>query len=427
MPNEATLFTHAAPGATPRYSQTDLAWERDASGVGPLVLVPMALTAGLAAYGVWEARSHERRLSRLPIRVHVNGTRGKSSVTRLIAAGLRAGGIPTFAKTTGTMARMIGLEGREVDVYRVGQPNIIEQTRIVRRAVEAGARALVVECMAVSPELQPFSELRLVRSTVGVITNCRADHLDLMGPTVDDVAWTLAQSCPAGGDLFTTEHERAWILEKVARRRGTRLHEVDAGMVTRDHLDGFTYVEHAENLALALAVCGHQGVTRPVALAGMHHARPDPGALRRYVVHSGSKRVEFVNAFAANDPDSTLLIWERLGLGVARPGVQRIVLANCRRDRLQRSEQLAELVGRRLTADHVVLSGQGTDLVAFQAARHGVDPSRLSNLGGLGAEAVYEHVLDRVGSQGVIVGVGNIVGLGEEIVHHFSDRAVSHG
>jgi len=25
------------------------------------------------------------------------------------------------------------------------------------------------------------------------------------------------------------------------------------------------------------------------------------------------------------------------------------------------------------------------------------------------------------------VGVGNIVGLGEEIVHHFSDRAVSHG
>jgi poly-gamma-glutamate synthase PgsB/CapB len=314
-----------------------------------------------------------------------------------------------------------------VDVYRVGHPNIIEQTRIVRRAVEAGARALVVECMAVAPELQPFSELRLVRSTVGVITNCRADHLDLMGPTVDDVAWTLAQTCPAGGDLFTAEHERSWILAEVARRRGTRLREVDERTVTREQVDGFSYFEHAENLALALAVCEHLGVPRPVALTGMHRARPDPGALRRYVVHSGDKRVEFVNAFAANDPDSTLLIWERLGLGVAQPGVDRIVLANCRGDRLQRSAQLAELVGRRLSADHVILSGQGTDLVAFQAARHGVDPSRLSNLGGLGAEAVYEHVLDRVREQGVIVGVGNIVGLGEEIVLHFSNRAVSRG
>ncbi len=146
------------------------------------------LVAGLASYGVWETRGHQRMLERIPLRVHVNGTRGKSSVTRLIAGGLRAGGRRTFAKTTGTMARIIWPDGSEGDVYRVGRPNIIEQIRIVRRAVESGAEALVMECMAVSPELQPISELRLIQSTVGVITNARADHLDVMGPTVDDVA-----------------------------------------------------------------------------------------------------------------------------------------------------------------------------------------------------------------------------------------------
>src|SRR5258705_9290388 len=140
------------------------------------------LTSALAVYGVWESRRQAAQVTRIPIRVHVNGTRGKSSVTRLIAAGLRAGGIRTFAKTTGTMARMIHTDGSEYDVYRIGRPNVIEQTRIVRRAVEAGAQALVIECMAVSPELQPLSELRLVRSTIGVITNVRADHLDVMGP-----------------------------------------------------------------------------------------------------------------------------------------------------------------------------------------------------------------------------------------------------
>src|SRR5258705_3004282 len=95
-------------------------------------LVPAALAAGLGAYGIWEERTHGRLRERIPIRVHVNGTRGKSSVTRLIAAGLRAGPGRVLAKTTGTMARIIYPDGHEVDVYRVGRPNIIEQTRIVR-------------------------------------------------------------------------------------------------------------------------------------------------------------------------------------------------------------------------------------------------------------------------------------------------------
>ena len=390
-------------------------------------LVPAVLSAGLTAYGLWEQRTHTRLLRRIPVRVHVNGTRGKSSVTRLIAAGLRAGPGRTFAKTTGTMARIIYPDGHEVDVFRVGRPNIIEQTRIVRRAVEAGADRLVIECMAVMPELQPFSELRLIRSTVGVITNCRADHLDVMGPTVDDVARALSQTCPRDGHLFTAERERVAILAEVARERGTTMHAVPDEGVSPAELAGFEYIEHSENVALALAVCLHLGVERAAALRGMQTARPDPGVLRRHVVHVGEKRVEFINAFAANDPDSTLLIWQRLGLEREKPGTRRIVLANCRPDRLQRSEQLAEFVARRVRADHVILSGEGTDLVGFLAVKFGLAPDRLSNLGGRGAESVYEHVLDLVQHEAVVVGIGNIVGLGEEIVLHFRNRAVRNG
>ncbi len=391
------------------------------------MLVPGFLTLGLVAYGLWESRSHAAMLSRIPTRVHVNGTRGKSSVTRLIAGGLRMGGVRTFAKTTGTMARMIRPDGAEVDVYRVGRPNIIEQTRIIRRAVEADTHALVVECMAVSPELQPLSELRLIRSTVGVITNCRADHLDVMGPTTDDVARALAQTCPLRGHLFTAERDRAWILESVARDRGTDLHVIDSADVTPAEMASFSYIEHAENVALALAVCTHLGVSREAALAGMQVATPDPGVLRRFVVHVGGRTVEFVNAFAANDPDSTLLIWERLGLEVPRAGIQRIVLAHCRPDRIQRSGQIAQLVATRLKSDHVVLCGEDTDLVAFHAVKAGLPRERISNLGGRGAEAVYEHVLDLVKEKGIVVGIGNIVGLGEEIVLHFRNRMVRGG
>jgi poly-gamma-glutamate synthase PgsB/CapB len=363
----------------------------------------------------------------VPVRVHVNGTRGKSSVTRLIAGGLRAGGRRTFAKTTGTMARIIWPDGTESDVYRVGHPNIIEQIRIVQRAVECGAEAMVLECMAVTPELQPIAELRLVQSTVGVITNARADHLDLMGPTVNDVARALSQTAPRNGHLFTAERERSAILEAAARERGSILHVTDERGVTSSELAGFSYVEHAENVSLALAVCGHLGVGRATALRGMWEAAPDPGVLRRHTVRSGEKELTFVNAFAANDPDSTLLIWKRLGLAGPQNGMQRIVLANCRDDRLQRSGQIADLIASRLRADHAVLAGLGTELVAFRAVQRGFPRERLSDLGGLDAEQVYERVLDLVDTTATVVGIGNIIGLGQEIALHFRNRAVRHG
>lgn len=382
-----------------------------------------ALAAGLTGYGVWERRCHDANVARIPNRVHVNGTRGKSSVTRLIAGGLRASGRRTFGKTTGTDARLLYPNGREIPVYRVGSPNIIEQTRIFRRAIREKAEVLVIECMAVHPELQPVAELQLVKSTVGVITNARADHLDVMGPTVDDVAWTLAQTLPVKGVAFTAERERAHILRKVAESRGSTLTVTDAETVTAADLAGFSYIEHAENVALALAVCAHFEVPRETALRGMQEATPDPGVLRRWVATVGHKQVEFINAFAANDPDSTKLIWNRLGLDESKPGVKRMVLANLRADRVHRSSQMAELVARGLSNDHILLSGEGTALVMFQAAQMGVDSSRITDLGGRSAESVFEHVFGLVEERGVVVGIGNIVGLGEEIVLHFSNRA----
>ena len=40
----------------------------------------------LISLGVWETARHRWFLRRIPVRVHVNGSRGKSSVARLIAA-----------------------------------------------------------------------------------------------------------------------------------------------------------------------------------------------------------------------------------------------------------------------------------------------------------------------------------------------------
>ncbi|MDE5007130.1 poly-gamma-glutamate synthase PgsB, partial [Francisella tularensis subsp. holarctica] len=54
----------------------------------------------LCVYLIIENIVHNNSIKSIPIRSHVNGTRGKSRVARRIAAGVRAGGYRTVAKTT---------------------------------------------------------------------------------------------------------------------------------------------------------------------------------------------------------------------------------------------------------------------------------------------------------------------------------------
>ena len=117
-------------------------------------------------YMIFEYWRHQRYLKSIPIRIHVNGTRGKSSVTRLIAAGLRSGGYVTVAKTTGTMPRIILPDGRESAIVRLGPANIIEQKYILRFAASFKPEVLVIECMAVNPIYQWVTERSFVKSTV---------------------------------------------------------------------------------------------------------------------------------------------------------------------------------------------------------------------------------------------------------------------
>src|SRR5919202_867681 len=167
--------------------------------------------------GLVEQRRHHRHLHSIPRRIVVNGIRGKSSITRLCAGALRGGGVVTVAKTTGTAARFIHPDASEEPIYRkFGIPNVIEQIGIVRRAAAYRPDALVIECMAVMPDLQEISQDKLIRSNIGVLCNVREDHLAEMGPTLDDVARSLCRSMPEGGVCVTAEKERFHILQEEA-------------------------------------------------------------------------------------------------------------------------------------------------------------------------------------------------------------------
>ncbi len=381
----------------------------------------------LLAFGALEYRAHRRNLASVPIRIHVNGTRGKSSVTRLIAAGLRAGGIATCAKTTGSAPRMILEDGAEYPIQRQGRANIIEQARALSVAAHRNARALVLECMALNPRYQAFCEEVLVRSTVGVITNIRADHLDVMGPTVADVAKALCGTVPRGGLLATAESDEAHLalMADIARRQGSTLVRAtpEGQKVSAADLGGFSYIEHPDNVALALEVCTRLGVPREKAIAGMWSAQPDIGVLRVVHLDFFGKKVDFINGFAANDPDSTLAIWHLIAERF--PGERsRVVLLNCRADRVHRSVQLGEILPRMPGLDTAIITGTGTRPAVEAALQRGMPVERLITLEDARADDIFERTLSQIPTRGLVYGIGNIGGVGHAVVEYFENRAV---
>lgn len=368
-----------------------------------------------------EAWIHQRALRALPIRIHVNGSRGKSSVTRLIAAALREAGITTVAKTTGSTARLILPDGSEEPIIRIATPNICEQIGVLDRARRAGARAMVMECMAVRPDLQKVCEEHVMRSTIGVVTNIRPDHLDVMGPTVDDVAVALSSTLPRKGVAILGDDRYADTYSAVAQARGSVFVVARPTDVEPSAMEGFSYIEHEENVATTLAVTRRLGVADEIALRGMYRVVPDVGALTRSLMQHKGCPIEFFNIFAANDLESTITIWEKLGLGSGGKSAA-VALLNLRGDRIDRSLQFVEAVDTTIRADYYCLVGDFPETVLrrFEAK---VGHERLLPLSKAGPEAIFDSIVDACGGAAGeggarVAGIGNIGGLGHKILSY---------
>ncbi|GAA3034905.1 poly-gamma-glutamate synthase PgsB [Actinokineospora globicatena] len=382
-----------------------------------LYLVFLGAVGVLLAAGVLEQRKHLAHLHRIEQRVLVNGIRGKSSITRLCAGALRGGGLVTTAKTTGTAARFIHPDGSEEPVYRKwGIANVVEQIGIVRRAAAYRSDVLVIECMAVMPDLQEINQSKLIQSTIGVLCNVREDHLAEMGPTLDDVARSLSRSMPVGGVCVTAERERLEILQQEADKRDCELIAVDPESVTDAEMAGFSWVTFKENVAIALKVAELLGVNRQLALTGMWSAPPDPGVLSVQTRAAGDKRVKLANVFAANDPESTLMNIERL-LDQGSISAPLHVVINCRPDRVERNRQMGALIAE-IAPDRVILIGDPT-----RSARVSIDDKwqdRVNDLGGARpAHELLDAILADIDTTASLVTIGNIHGQGELLLEVF--------
>lgn len=388
-------------------------------------LIGVIAIAIFLAAGIFEKRRNDRILETIPLRINVNGIRGKSTVTRLTTGVLAAGGYKVVGKTTGTAARMIYPGKEEVQIKRRPEgANIKEQINCLRKAHEYGANAMVFECMALKPEYQKLVQNQMVRAQIYVVVNVLEDHLDVMGPTTKEIAHVFAQSIPYGGVTITVPGPHIEVFDRVCRRRLCKLVIADDRLVRNDFLDEFDYELFPANAALAYAVARVLNIPRHVAEKGMLSAQPDPGASR--IVTLTDPNLTFVNGFAANEPASSLAIWDRMvEKGYGQHGV--VVIFNGRPDRVDRTNQFIRDFFPNIDSNAVVI-GMGRGLRDLKRAyEKGSFPcvTEYYDMEGKTAAEIVQLLHEPSFAHTTVLGVGNIHGDAIDLIDLLSSTDAS--
>ncbi len=329
------------------------------------MLLVVFLFVLLLTLALFEAITHTHHVRLVPIRILVNGTRGKTTVSRQLYSALTSSGLRVLAKTTGSEAILLYPDGSEKPINRsFGYHLIREQYRFFSLAAKLKVDAVVVECSAVSPESQLLMAQKLVRPTVSIITNARIDHVDQMGSTKQSTADVLKLSVPEGQKFFTS----------------------DSFFVT----DSQAIVVEDGNEELVKRVMtdlGFKDCTVGTCI-------PDIGLVGPFNVNG----VLIVNAFAVNDKESASQILEQY------KGQDYVVLYNNRADREFRVSYFAELFASAKVKRVYVLGEHVGKCVRF-FSKH-VPEAEVKP---------FDGSISSLNCK-VAIGMGNIKGAGMEIV-----------
>lgn len=384
-----------------------------------ILFLPFVVVAViLILLGYREKEKNEKNVNSIPVRINVNGIRGKSTVTRLVTSILNEAGYKTMGKTTGTAARKIfPYRHEELPIERKPQgANIKEQVETIKEAAKFDVDALVCECMAVKPEYQEIYQHEMFRGNIYVIVNVLEDHLDQMGPTTKEVAYTFAKSIPYNGYLITVPSPYTDYFQRIADERNTQMILADNSEIKPGYLDQFDYVLFPDNVSLALAVAKTLNISEEVAYRGMLQGQPDPGALK--VKHIKNSKVDFtfVNAFAANEPASSLNIWQYIKESPDIPSDDPIVLFNGRSDRGDRTELFAREFFPKVENATIISMGQAIRRIGYYYGK-GFYPNAKKYIDRENAKPVdlMREIMPMLNGR-VLLAVGNIHGDAEELL-----------
>jgi hypothetical protein len=348
-----------------------------------LFILLLAVWIGFTVYLFAEKYRLDKYRGSIPLRIAVNGTRGKTGAVRMIASTLRAKGIRVCAKTSGSETRFIFPDGSEEEVRRLGCPSIIEETGMIKKAAALGAEALVCEIMGIKSEYQRIESKKIIDPGHTVIVNARLDHPE-QGKTKEDVMANYLAALPAGGRFYLPSPAAT---------------DTDGTEVIRE-------------------LCGALGLNEELCREAFLGAKMDRGGFRIFKCRG----MDCCNLFAANDVQSARALIDTL------PAGPRIGLFNSRWDRPERSIQFVKAIRDGIFDDITLFFVLGNAGSFFKRKLPGRAVS--VNISG-GPEKIMDKIEETISgdagfqnSTTAILGMGNIKGAEGLLDYWFSNNSI---
>jgi len=336
-----------------------------------------------------------------------------------------------LAKATGTKPVFILPGGKEKLIRRRGIISILEEKKVLRKAASQSAQVLVVELMSFSPESLYAESRRMFRPHVTVITNVRMDHITQAGRSKDEIAENMARSFNDLSTVFIPEEESRPVFQDWAFKRKSRL--IRVGKL--DSPDEKSFIkkipksEFLANIRLVVEVCDFLDIKRETSYTGIIKALPDIGSLKLWKAEFTlpKRSWDLISAFSANDPESTRLVIDKIVQSKNIRNKKWIGLFNIRKDRGDRTHQWMSAFTGNLFPEFqkIIFLGEQSDLLKSKLGKKIKTPEfgafRSSN-----PKKIMSYILNKEKKNCVLVGLGNIKGIGMDLLDHWDTIGMRH-
>lgn len=352
-------------------------------------------------------------ISKIPVRILVNGTRGKSTVVKNISSLLRSNNIKTFSKITGATPTYFLDDTLPTEIRRNGGARITEQFKMIRNAAKNNSDAIVLECMSINPELQKI-ESKVLQPQYYIITNIREDHLEEMGSNSEEWIDAICSAIPDNCTVVTAEKKYFKEIQEYAVKKNCKVISISSDMVNTD-INSFGF--QSENFKISSAILKDMNLIDYKSIDEI--VTPGYEKIVNELILN-EFRVKFVNGFAINDvPSAQMLIDELKQKSLFHSDV--IIIFNSRADRPIRSVKFVEWMVKLEHVTKYIMAGDNSNLVIRTMYKNGMNKNSIIKWNYKQALSAKESLKDIIKNDTCIIGLGNIKETGFAIINSLNE------
>ncbi len=157
-------------------------------------------------------RLYKKILSKVPIRVSITGTRGKSSQVHIIAKLIARRDLWTLAKITGDVPLFFDNYGTYKIIRKNDRPVLMDETAFLTDICRGDSGnypdAVILENQAIKPYTMFAFHKLYCKPKYIVVTNIRRDHGDFLGNTREQVAHAIGEGFSDANTVISGERDK---------------------------------------------------------------------------------------------------------------------------------------------------------------------------------------------------------------------------